>query len=235
MRLTTYNIQSGRDAWGQLHLDGTARAINALRPDICALNEVRVACEDSGRVDQCAYLGEKTAMHARFAKAIPMCGGEYGIALLSRYPISEFDVYPVEEVPPERREPGYYEPRVIYRAVTDTPEGKLAVFGSHFGLTRPERVNAVQLALALTAAETLPAVLAGDFNMEPDDKLICELEARLTNLGKGKTYFTHHTLALHGQIDYIFTGSGVKAFSCAPSFTTASDHLPLTAEITLRV
>ena len=94
MRIMTYNVQSGRDAWGQLHLDGTAEMIRRAAPDICGLNEIRVHCEDSGRVDQAAYLSEQTGLEARFAKAIPMSGGEYGVALLSKYPISDFTVQP---------------------------------------------------------------------------------------------------------------------------------------------
>ena len=85
MRLMTYNVQSGRDAWGQLRLDGCCDMIKRLDPDILGLNELRRGCADSGNVDQPAYIADKTGMEHRFAKAIPMGGtGKYGIGLLSR-------------------------------------------------------------------------------------------------------------------------------------------------------
>ena len=90
MKLVTYNVQSGRDAWGQLKLDGCCEMIKRLDPDILGLNELRKCCADSGNVDQPAYIAEKTGLEHRFAKAIPMASGEYGIGLFSRYPITEF-------------------------------------------------------------------------------------------------------------------------------------------------
>lgn len=229
MKITTYNVQSGRDAWGQLHLDRTADAIRSVSPDICGLNEIRVNCPDSECIDQAAYLGKKTGLTARFAKAIPMSSGEYGIALLSKYPISTFRVYPVPDVPMVEREKGYYESRVIYRACIETPDGRLAVYGTHFGLMKGERVNAVKLLLDLISKETLPLIFMGDLNMEPDDELIKTIESKLTNTIKPVPDFTHHVLNLHGTIDYIFV-RGLSAQPAHTFYTVASDHLPLCTE-----
>ena len=229
MRIMTYNVQSGRDAWGQLHLDGTADAIKSIDPDICGLNEIRVNAADSGYVDQAAYLGTQTGFNARFAKAIPMSEGEYGIALLSRYPISQFAVHPVPDVPLSEREKGYYENRVIYRAVVETPEGELAVYGTHFGLTRPERRYAVQLLLGLIEKETLPLVFMGDLNMEPNDELIGLLREKLTDLTKPIPDLTHHVLRMHNTIDFIFV-RGLTATPARAVFSYASDHLPVVTE-----
>ncbi len=230
MKIMTYNVQSGRDAWGQLHLDGTAETINRLSPDICGLNEIRVNCRDSENIDQAEYLGQKTGMEAHFAKAIPLLDGEYGIGLLSRYPVSEFKVHPVPDVPAEEREKGYYENRVIYRAVVKTPDGDVAVFGSHFGLTRPERVYATRLLLSLVKEETLPVIFMGDLNMEPGDELIKQISAELTDLNRNPTYLTHHVLNAHNTIDYIF----VRNLDYKPArafFSCASDHMPVAAEV----
>ena len=233
MRIMTYNVQSGRDAWGQLHLEGTARAIFRLAPDVCGLNEIRVGCADSEGIDQAAYLGEKTGMHARFARAIPLVDGQYGIALLSRYPIGRFDVHPVPDVPLDQREPGYYENRVIYRAEIETPEGMLAVYGSHFGLTRPERRAAVKLLLSLLETEKLAAVFMGDLNMSPDDELIGSIKGVMRSLHPARPCLTHHVLRMHDTIDYIFVSKGIRATDAFASYSVASDHLPVLAEIHL--
>ena len=229
MRIMTYNVQSGRDAWGQLHIDKTAETIKRLAPDICGLNEIRVGCSDSDGIDQAAYLGEKTGLQAHFASAIPLVDGKYGIALLSKYPVSEFSVHPVPDVPVNEREKGYYESRVIYTSRVETPEGPLAVYGTHFGLMNGERINAVNLLLSLISEEKLPLVFMGDLNMEPDDSLTGLIEKHLTNTVKSATGFTHHTLNLHGTIDYIFV-KGLKAGEARTSFSFASDHLPVYTE-----
>ncbi len=233
MKLVTYNIQSGRDAWGQLHLDKTAEAIKALAPDICGLNEVRVGCSDSGNVDQLQYLCEQTGLTGCFAPAIPMAGGQYGIGLLSKYPIVSFDVHKVPDVPLEEREPGYYENRVIYRAVLKTDLGALAVYGTHFGLTRPERRYAVKLAKELISAETEQnLVFMGDLNAYPQDETIKALEEVMHNTHSGeRPVFTHHALKLDKTIDYIFTKGNLHSTAAKTSYTVASDHLPLWVEL----
>ena len=40
LRIMTYNIHSGRDAWGRLDLAAIGEFIRTLNPDILALNEV---------------------------------------------------------------------------------------------------------------------------------------------------------------------------------------------------
>ena len=233
MRLMTYNVQSGRDAWGQLRLDGCCEVINRLAPDILGLNELRKNCSDSGNVDQPSYIAEKTGLGHRFAKAIPMAGGEYGIGLFSRFPITEFGVFSVPEVPLGEREPGYYEPRVIYRGTVETPEGALAVYGTHFGLTRPERAYAVRLLAELLDKETLPHIFMGDLNMTPDDPLIGQIKRRLNDTHASRPMMTCHTLKLDETIDYIFVSRGIKADTAMAHFSVASDHLPVTCNISL--
>ena len=229
MRIMTYNVQSGRDAWGQLNLDGSAETIRKIAPDICGLNEIRVQCTDSEKVDQAAYLGKQTGLHSYFAKAIPMAGGEYGIALLSKYPVSSFEVFPVPDVPLVEREIGYYENRVIYRAEVLSEEGFLSVYGTHFGLTRPERRYAVKLLLDLLDKETLPIIFMGDLNMTPNDELIDVIRGKLNDLSKPISDFTAHTLNLHETIDYIFV-KGLKAQPVRAVYSVASDHLPIMTE-----
>ncbi len=234
MRLMTYNVQSGRDAWGQLRLDGCCEMIKRLDPDILGLNELRKGCSDSGNVDQPAYIAKQTGLEHRFAKAIPMGdGGEYGIGLFSRFPITEFRVFPVPEVPLNEREPGYYEPRVIYRGVVETPEGKLAVYGTHFGLTRPERAYAVRLLGRLLETETLRHVFMGDLNMTPDDPLIGQIREKITDTHAPIPMMTCHTLKLDETIDYIFVSEGIEADEAKAYYSVASDHLPVMCNISL--
>ena len=136
-------------------------------------------------------------------------------------------------MPLDEREPGYYEPRVIYRGVVETPEGKLAVYGTHFGLTRPERAHAVRLLTELIGKETLPHVFWGDLNMTPGDPLIGRIREKLTDTHAPIPMLTCHTLKLEETIDYIFVSDGIEADEAKAYYSVASDHLPVMCNISL--
>ena len=82
LRIMTYNIHSGRDAWGRLDLAAIGEFIRTLNPDILALNEVRMGTSDVNGDEQARTLAAQLGMHWTFAPAIPYRGGQYGIAVL---------------------------------------------------------------------------------------------------------------------------------------------------------
>lgn len=87
LRFLTYNIKAGR-----FHPDGleaVARCIEAMAPDIVALQEVDRGAARSEGVDQPTWLGERLGLGSAFGCSFILPdGGEYGNALLSRWPIS---------------------------------------------------------------------------------------------------------------------------------------------------
>ena len=117
--LATFNIKHGAEG-----LDQVADAIREVSPDIIGLEEVDVGCERSGRVNEPEELARLAGYpyHA-FAKAISLGGGEYGTAILSRYPIERFEVFPLES--------GSGEDRSVGHAVISVNGLKLNVFVTH--------------------------------------------------------------------------------------------------------
>ena len=128
-----------------------------------------------------------------------------------------------------------FEHRSILRAVVELPEGgELAVFSSHFGLTPEEQRNAVTLASALTAAERLPFVLMGDFNVTPDDPVLAPLDESLTvTHGFLKGQFSHPSHDPKNRIDYIYASPGMNVLDAKILPVMPSDHRPVVAEISL--
>ena len=226
----TYNIQSGRNFAGELNLAFAEEAIRALAPDICALNEVRMKTRDVGDSEQARELGERLGMEWRFARAIPYNGGDYGIGLLSRWPLGEMEVWPVPPLPEGERD-ARYEDRVIFRCPVRASEGEIAVYGAHFGLSQGERENAVGLAERLLGAEMGPALFMGDLNMTPDDPLVARLEAAIPNAAPGAPFFTWKSDAPSQKIDYIFASRHFRVTRTWVERTLASDHLPHLAEV----
>ena len=58
-----------------------------MKPDLVALQEVDVKTRRTGQVDQPARYADLTGLHVAFGKAMDYDGGQYGNAVLSRWPI----------------------------------------------------------------------------------------------------------------------------------------------------
>ncbi len=231
LRIMTYNIHSGRDAWGRLDLAAIGEFIQTLKPDILALNEVRMRTSDVNGDEQARTLAAQLGMNWTFAPAIPYMGGLYGIAVLSRFPVVLAEYWPVKPVPEEERE-RYYEDRVLLRAVVDAGR-PVAVYTSHYGLSHAERVNAVDLTLAHVKDETNPVVFMGDLNMEPDDPLISRLKAEMTDSAEGRSFLTFSADKPEIRIDYLFLRGPFRVLDAFAPVSTASDHLPHVTDVEL--
>ena len=230
LRIMTYNIHSGRDAFGKLDLARIENTIRCLNPDICALNEVRMRTEDVGTCEQARELGERLGMKWAFAPAMPYNGGEYGIGMLSKHPIVKTDFFPVPEVPAERRE-RRYEPRVLLRCEILLEKRPVAVYTSHYGLSDEEQRNAVRLTLDRVRGETMPVAFMGDLNMTPDAPLIRELSLALRDSAEGKRLLTFHALDPASKIDYVYYSPEFRTLDVSAPFSAASDHFPLVTDV----
>ena len=232
MRLMTYNIQSGRDTFGKLDLSQSEETIRRYNPDILALNEVRMKTLDVGGAEQAKELAENLNMHFFFAKAIDYNGGEYGIALLSKFPVVRAEAVPVPPLPMEKREQRY-EDRVLLKAELDVNGRTVFAFVSHFGLSNAERESATNLFESEISKIEDPAIFMGDLNMRPDDALVGRIKTHLNDLSENERFMTHHTLFAEDRIDYIFASNHFVSENVFCPYSTASDHLPIVADVHL--
>jgi endonuclease/exonuclease/phosphatase family metal-dependent hydrolase len=87
VRVLSYNIHHAEGVDKVLDLERIARVISAAQPDLVALQEVDRRASRSKSVDQPAELGRLTGLTAVFGPNIPLQGGDYGNAVLSRWPV----------------------------------------------------------------------------------------------------------------------------------------------------
>lgn len=87
VRVLSYNIHHAEGVDKVLDLDRIARVISAAQPDLVALQEVDRRASRSKSVDQPAELQRLTGLTAVFGPNIPLQGGDYGNAVLSRWPV----------------------------------------------------------------------------------------------------------------------------------------------------
>lgn len=163
LRVLSYNIHHGRGMDGVFDYDRLAKIINDLKPDLVALQEVDHGVARSGRVDQAAILAKLTGMHYAFGNALYHQGGEYGEAVLSRYPIKRFRAHHLPF------HPGL-EPRTALAVQVDPGPGlpELIFVGTHLCHQRDETraEQTTRLHTLFSSGET-PVIMAGDFNARP--------------------------------------------------------------------
>lgn len=172
LRVLTYNIHHGEGVDGQFDYRRLERIIRDLRPDLVALQEVDRRTRRASGVDQAQRLGELTNMHHVFGQAMPYSGGQYGEAILSRFPIKDVQVHPLPFRPGQ-------EPRAALAVTVDPGNGlpNVRFVGTHLchqsDETRTEQAE--QLTLVLKSAGRQSLILAGDLNARPGSKPIAAL------------------------------------------------------------
>src|SRR5207245_3068269 len=91
IRVMTYNIHVGVGMDKKLDLPRIAGVINQQHPDLVGLQEVDRGVERTQRIDEIAEIASRTRMDYAFSFNLRYQGGQYGVAILSRFPIRVID------------------------------------------------------------------------------------------------------------------------------------------------
>ncbi len=247
VRIATWNIYSGRRPGAAAVDPGSfAAAVAALDADLLGLQEVDRAQPRSGGHDltslAASAMGAATALFAPALVGLPQGwrtadGSEpvdvpaYGVALLSRYPVTGWRTVrlPGAPMPVPYRWPGNRLPslvrdeaRVAIVADVEAPSGPLTVVTTHLSFLPVW--NGVQLRrlVRALAPETDRLVLLGDLNM---GRRRAERLTGLAPLATGPTYPVHDP---NRQIDHLLA-RGLTSSSGGPVLLEVSDHHALVA------
>jgi endonuclease/exonuclease/phosphatase family metal-dependent hydrolase len=232
----TYNIHAGKDAKQVDNLVRVAALIDSADADIVLLQEVDRRTQRSARVDHFAELEKLTGMFGVFGKSLDYQGGEYGIAVLSRWPTDSIQALSLKVEPPQPRSGGAYEPRIALHVVVHTPQGQLHVINTHLdaaatGTYRRQELIGVLAHMKQKVPDRAPLVFGGDLNARPTTDDIEAVSFALDDAfvqcgtGKGETFPAH---APDRRIDYIFL-RGARCSSARVVESAASDHRPFMA------
>lgn len=228
LRVLSYNIHHGAGMDGKLDLERIARVINDTGADLVALQEVDRGVKRTEGIDEPAVLAELTGMHAVFEKNIDFQGGEYGNAVLSRFPVEHYRNHPLpQSVPGEQR--GMLE---VHITVAGRP---IVFYATHFDYHGDdgERLASVKmLRELLEAGDAQTAIVAGDLNALPDSRVMdrvreCLVDTYDPETGPGHTFPANEP---DRRIDYILhtPGAGLETLECRViDEPVASDHRPL--------
>jgi endonuclease/exonuclease/phosphatase family metal-dependent hydrolase len=181
---------------GVLDLERIGRLIGSVVPHLVALQEIDRFAERTGFVDQASEYGDLTGMTPLFGEFMEYQGGHYGMALLSRLPVSSST---------NHRLPDGAEPRTALTATVRLPNtGREVVFsGIHFYRTEEERLaQAEALREALSNEEGI-VILAGDFNSLPGSPVMELLASDWAIAEKEGLAFTFPADEPAREIDFI--------------------------------
>jgi endonuclease/exonuclease/phosphatase family metal-dependent hydrolase len=226
LNVMSYNIHVGVGMDKKQDLARIAEVIKRNRADIVGLQEVDRGVERTGRVDEIKELARLTGMDYAFAHNLDYQGGQYGVAVLSRFPILAIDHRRFAN----RRE---RERRGFIRVEVEVGGRRLNFVTTHLDYQLLEgRVFETEQLLAALADVRGPLIVAGDFNEEPrggayDMMLKAGFADGWTQeTTAGLTYPADRPTK---RIDYVFyrnLGGDVHAAASVPD-TLASDHRPL--------
>lgn len=85
VKLLSYNLHHGEGSDGRLDLARIGRIIQGVNPDYAGLQEVDSMTSRTDQVNQAAEYARLTGMKWAFARGIPLQGGAYGNAALTRF------------------------------------------------------------------------------------------------------------------------------------------------------
>ena len=241
LRVMTNNIYGARatSPANAADLDAIAEVIRRQNPDFVTLNEVDVFTNRTGKdVHQARDLAEKLGMEWHFSKAIDRDGGEYGDAVLSKYPILEKRSY---RLPCAAEQPGEDRSLCVIRVQIDGKD--LYVASTHLDHLSGDASRLVQATEIRRIRDTElegDLILCGDLNAIPSSNVIATMTSFLTNTGPIDQY-TFPSDDPSRKIDYIMYAPiehfGVQNCQVVSrgdqqvGGVDASDHRPVIADL----
>lgn len=229
LRVLTYNIQIGIGMDKKIDLERTAEVIRRAKPDLVALQEVDRLTDRSQGVDQAQVLAEKLGMHYVFGYASSRAGGDYGVVILSRWPILETSNHPLPHV-------GNRETRTILSALIEIPgHGKIQFLSAHLQnalANQEERLLQIGHINQLFGEGEIPAIFGTDLNAYPDTPEVERMKTNWIDATSDATENTYPADEPKIRLDYIFVRAGdpwqVEKAEVLEE-PLASDHRPVLA------
>ena len=197
LRILTYNIYHGETTDGRVDMDLFASIINELNPDLVSLQEVDKNAKRTGVIDITEELSKRTGLKGCFVKHRDFQGGEYGNAILSRFPVTDIHVIDPSVTPGS----GITIPLATIRLAKRT---EMIFNCTHLSTKLEDRkAQARHLMDYYIGADRMPMIITGDLNAEPHHE---EIKMFFKEFAEADTTFENTFSTRTGlvkKIDYI--------------------------------
>lgn len=242
--MMSYNMHAGTGQDLVFDLERQAAVIEALRPDVVALQEIDVHWSArSDYIDEATWLARRLRMRVFFGPIYSLPADrpgapprEYGLAIMSRFPILAAENHKITRLstqtpdPAPELAPGFPEIVIRVRGV------RLRVYDTHLDFRADPAVRAAQIAdmLAIMDERPGPAILAGDFNAAPGAAELAPLWGEMSDVMSrtgGPDIPTYPADVPRERIDYVTTTPDIGVRGVRVPETVASDHRPVVADL----
>jgi len=227
----SYNIHAMKGMDKVLDAKRIAKVINEQNPDLVALQEVDMFTERSGKMDAIAILEEETGMYGLFMKTFDYQGGEFGNAILSKYPIIEKRSIAL----PSRQA---YEPRIMMMvSVVVGCNDTVHFYATHLDHHREDSDRPAQMSKIIETIkkDKYKVILAGDLNCQPGSEPLNMLDKILKRCPSEE--MTYPADDPYWIIDHIYYSEnrGLKdlGLKVIPE-KVASDHRPIVTRFRIK-
>jgi endonuclease/exonuclease/phosphatase family metal-dependent hydrolase len=220
----TWNIHGAYGRNPRFDLARVIALIERHRPDVIALQEIDSRRpRAAGMPDPFEALGAALGIQSVRAKSVVTLDGEYGQAVISRWPIHHAEIHDISH--------GEREPRRAIRCEVRTPRGRLGVIATHLGLSIRERRGQAQALIALISEAPQTSVVVGDFNdwfwIGSVRKV---LSAHMPARSRQRTFPSFCPLFRFDRI-YCKPENALVRVSTDRAAGALSDHLPVIADV----
>ena len=236
LRVMTFNIRHGEGLDQKVNLERIAQIIRREGADIVALQEVDCGTARTSQRDMPAELAKLTSMTCVFSNNFHFGGGDYGNAVLTRFPVKAWKNhhYPMLHGG---------EQRGLLQLELDVHGVDLVLMNTHLDYNKKgddsERwASLADIEKAIRAYSGKLLLLCGDFNDTPDSRVYERMSKTFIDTwaeaGSGEG-FTIPAEAPTRRIDYLWISkdSRLKPLKAWVPQSEASDHLPVAAEFSL--
>ncbi len=200
LRILSYNIHHAEGVDGKLDVPRIAQVILSVDPDLVALQEVDKNTIRTGKVNQDIELSRLTKMNSVFGSNITFQGGQYGNAILSKFPIIKNKNFLLPNVDSGEQR------GLLQSQIQISNKENVLFFSTHLDHRRSDTerlASAKAINQIISLDNKSPAILAGDFNDVPDSPTLNELGKLWLRTNK-KILKTIPASKPSRQIDYIF-------------------------------
>ena len=200
LRILSYNIHHAEGVDGKLDVPRIAQVILSVDPDLVALQEVDKNTIRTGKVNQDIELSRLTKMNCVFGSNITFQGGQYGNAILSKFPIIKNKNFLLPNVDSGEQR------GLLQSQIQISNKENVLFFSTHLDHRRSDTerlASAKAINQIMSLDNKSPAILAGDFNDVPDSPTLKELGKVWLRTNK-KILRTIPASKPSRQIDYIF-------------------------------
>lgn len=187
IKIMSFNIHHSEQHDGTISTASIADKIITERADIIVLQEVDDKTKRTNNVDQLAQIAKLANLkYYKFGAFFDYDGGQYGMGIISRYPIIDSYNIPLPDGP---------EPRTSLMTTVNINGKKLNVIGVHLYRSLEERILQAQAIVDYVKSSTLPLIVTGDFNTTPTNSSPTKYVNSTIDHGKDNTlmqYLTSH-------------------------------------------